>query len=78
MRIYLFKSESRRELRAFSDESSGAKLPVRFRPWRAFGVIGPDKDPPHGLSRDKIEAAIREIGFQLWRMTPKAKGEGEE
>jgi hypothetical protein len=71
MRIYVFKSEAKRELRAFSDDSSGIRLPER--PWRAFGVIGPGEDPPHGLPRDEIERAIWDVGFQLWRMTPKAK-----
>jgi len=73
MRIYIFKSDASKELRAFSDDPSGAKLPGRFRPWHAFGVIAPGKDPPHRLPRQPIERAIGECGFQLWRMTPKAE-----
>jgi hypothetical protein len=34
-------------------------------------MIAPDWDPPHNLSRDLIEAAIKEQGFQLWRMSKK-------
>jgi hypothetical protein len=37
MRIYIFKSDANKELRAFSDDPSGTKLPGRFRPWHAFG-----------------------------------------
>lgn len=68
MRIYIFKSEARPELRAFSDDRSGVKLPARFHPWHAFGAIAANNDPPHGFSRDEIERAIRDTGFQLWRM----------
>ena len=73
MRIYIFKSESRRELRAFASELSGDKLPKSHGPWTATGVIGPDKAPPHNLSRDAIEEAINTEGFQLWRLQKKAK-----
>jgi hypothetical protein len=68
MRIYIFKSDVSPELRAFSDDRSGVKLPARFRPWHAFGAIAANNDPPHGLVRDEIERAIKETGFQLWRM----------
>ena len=73
MRIYIFKSDADDDLRAFSDDPSGIKLPERFRPWHAFGAIAPGNAPPHGLPRDKIEQAIRDSGFQLWRMKVKAK-----
>lgn len=73
MRIYMFKSESRRELRAFAGDISGDKLPKNHGPWTATGVIAPGKAPPHDLSRDAIEGAIAADGFQLWRMKKKAK-----
>jgi hypothetical protein len=56
------------DLRAFSDDQEGNKLPTQFRPWHAIGVIRPESAPPHNLSRDVIEASIAKIGFQLWRM----------
>ena len=68
MRIYIFKSESRKELRAFAGNLIGDKLPKNYGPWTATGVIGPNKAPPHNLSRDTIEKAINAEGFQLWRM----------
>jgi hypothetical protein len=68
MRIYIFKSDARPELRAFSDDRSGAKLPASFRPWHAFGAVAADNDSPHGLDRNEIERAVRDTGFQLWRM----------
>ena len=72
MRIYVFKSEPNEGLRAFASDLAGAKLPAQFRPWHAIGIVGPDKDPPHRLSRKDIERAIDTHGFQLWRM--KASG----
>jgi hypothetical protein len=68
MRLYIFKSDAKSELRAFTADVSGSKLPPQFRPWHAIGVVRTDKDPPHGLSRETIESAIDTQGFQLWRM----------
>jgi hypothetical protein len=48
---------------------AGSQLPKQFGPWRAIGVIAPDRSPPHNLSRDVIEAVIKEQGFQLWRLS---------
>jgi len=68
MRIFIFKSDKSPDLRAFSGDQDGKKLPAQFRPWHAIGVIRPDLAPPHNLSRAVIEAAITNVGFQLWRM----------
>ena len=68
MRIFVFKSETNQELHAFAGELSGFKLPSQFKPWRATGAIAPDRKFPYNLSREAIEAAIREHGYQLWRV----------
>ena len=68
MRLYIFKSDAKSELRAFAADLTGSKLPDQFRPWHAIGIVGPGKDPPHRLSRRDIERAIETHGFQLWRM----------
>jgi hypothetical protein len=72
MRIFIFKSEAKEELRAFAADAEGSRLPDQFRPWHAVGVVAPDKEPPHRFARADIENAIKEHGFQLWRMKPKA------
>jgi len=72
MRLYIFKSDLNTELRAFTGDLAGSKLPDQFRPWHAIGAVGPDNPPPHNLSRDTIEKAIATSGFQLWRVKPKA------
>jgi hypothetical protein len=71
MRIFIFKSEARSDLHAFSGDLDGYRLPKQFSPWRAVGAIAPDRDPPHELSREVIETAIKTHGFQLWRMSKK-------
>jgi hypothetical protein len=48
---------------------AGSQLPKQFGPWRAIGTIAPGQNAPHNLSRDVIEAAIKEQGFQLWRFS---------
>jgi hypothetical protein len=68
MQIFIFKSDKSPDLRAFSDDQDGNKLPAQFRPWRAIGIIRPESAPPYNLSRAVIGAAINSVGFQLWRM----------
>ena len=71
MRIYIFKSETRSDLRAFAGDLMGSKLPENHGPWTATGAIGPDKAPPHNFSRAAIESAIGAAGFQHSRVSKK-------
>jgi hypothetical protein len=69
--IYIFRSETKSELRAFAGDVQGSKLPDQFRPWHAIGVVNPGKALPHAFSRSTIEDAIETQGFQLWRFKSK-------
>lgn len=71
MRLFIFKSEPRPDLRAFGADLVGSQLPKQFAPWRAIGAVAPTGALPHKLSRDLIEAAVKTQGFQLWRMKQK-------
>ena len=71
MRIYIFKSETRAELRAFAGDPSGNTLPKNHGPWTATGIVSPTNAPPHNMSREAIEGAIESHGFQMWRMAKK-------
>jgi hypothetical protein len=55
MRIYIFKSETRKDLRAFAGDLAGSRLPQNHGPWTATGAIGPDSAPPYNFSRDAIQ-----------------------
>lgn len=72
MRIYIFKSGTRKRLNAFAGDPAGSKLPKSHGPWTATGVVAADRPPPHNLPRDAIEEAIEAEGFQLWRVSRKA------
>jgi hypothetical protein len=72
MRIFTFKSEAKPHLRAFAGDLAGNQLPQQLGPWHATGTIAPSQNPPHNLSRDVIEAAIKDRGFQLWRLSKPA------
>ena len=73
MRTYIFKSETRKDLRAFAGDLTGSRLPQNHGPWTATGAIGPDSAPPYNFSRDAIEEAIDVEGFQLWRFVEKTE-----
>jgi hypothetical protein len=66
--LFMFKSQSREGLHAFTGDRAGEQLPRRFRPWKAQGMIDRNHAPPHALSRLAIEQSIRDSGFQLWRI----------
>jgi hypothetical protein len=68
MRLYIFRSEVKTDLRAFASDSTGSKLPTKFAPWTGIGVVASDRAPPHGFSRAQIENALNGEGFQLWRL----------
>ena len=72
MRIFIFKSDTNAELRAFGGDLAGTQLPSQFKPWRVIGAVAPGRDPPYNLSRDVIEKAIDGQGFQLFRVGKKA------
>jgi len=73
MRIYIFKSETRKGLLAFAGDLAGSRLPQQLGPWTATGAVGPEKAPPHKFSRAAIEEAIDANGFQLWRLAKKTE-----
>jgi hypothetical protein len=58
MRIYIFKSETRKELRAFAGDPMGSKLPQNHGPWTVMGggrAASGQKDGSQNLIRPMIE-----------------------
>jgi len=74
MRLFMFKSESNRELHAFAADPGGRQLPSRHGPWTAVGVVRDDSEPPHNMSRVVIEKSITDQGFQLYKKRIPAAG----
>jgi hypothetical protein len=73
MRLFIFKSDGNKELRAFAGDLTGSRLPQRHGPWHAIGAVAPEAKLPHKFEREPIERAIEEHGFQMWRFKPVAK-----
>jgi len=69
MQLYMFKSQGD-DLHAFAGDADASKLPSRFAPWQADGVVKDGAPPPHSFSRFRIENAIKMNGYQLWRLKP--------
>ena len=66
-KLFMFRSGKTAALHGFASDPNGTRLPPKFAPWGAIGVVRPDQRPPHGLSRSAIELGIAANGYQLWR-----------
>src|SRR5215831_13175754 len=68
MRIYIFKSETRKGLHAFAGNPMGSKLPQNHGPWTVTGVVGPDRAPPHNFSlmRSKKQSMLKGFSSGGW------------
>src|SRR5688500_12251218 len=62
---YLFQSGSATDLRCFTDEALGSKLPAEDGPWALVRKIDPEDEWPHDVSRKIVAVAVRENGFFL-------------
>ena len=63
---YVFRSGGSADLRAFTDEVSGEKLPAADGPWSLEQTISPDEEWTLGISRAVVATGILENGFYLW------------
>ncbi len=70
MRIFIFKSEARTDLRAFGGDLAGLQLPDKFKPWRVVGAIAPNQEFPYKYRGLTLK---RRLGFQLFRLKEKTK-----
>ncbi|TCR65461.1 PRC-barrel domain-containing protein [Bosea sp. BK604] len=67
MRTYrLFQAANSPDLRGFTDEPTGARLPVDLGPWTLVQEIQPDGTWTPAISRAVVAAGIIENGFYLW------------
>jgi hypothetical protein len=63
---YVFRSGSSADLRGFTDDAAGEKLPVEDGPWSLEKTILPDEEWTLGISRAVVATGILENGFYLW------------
>jgi hypothetical protein len=77
MRLFIFKSDSNTNLRAFTGDLAGQHLPSQFKPWHAIGAVADDAAMPHRFEREPIEREITARGYQLWRFKDKSKSQSD-
>jgi hypothetical protein len=63
---YVFQSSSAADLRGFTDEPSGHKLPPEDGPWVLTQQINPDEEWKLDISRAVVASGIIENGYFLW------------
>ena len=63
---YIFQSGSAPDLRGFTDDASGSKLPAEDGPWALVQQIKPDEEWALEISRAVVATGIIENGFYLW------------
>jgi hypothetical protein len=71
MRLFIFTSQAKPTIHAFSADSSGSKLPEKLAPWTFTRMLGSRQGLPHNLSREAVERGINLEGYQLWRLKAK-------
>jgi hypothetical protein len=63
---YVFQSQTSPDLRGFTDDISGSKLPAEDGPWTFTREIAPDSEWDLGVSRAVVATGIMENGFYFW------------
>ena len=56
MRIFIFESEAKPDLRAFGGDLAGSQLPSQFKPCRAVGAVAPGQEVKVGEPLAIVEA----------------------
>jgi hypothetical protein len=74
---YLFQSQSAPDLRGFTDDASGNKLPAGNGPWTLTQQVDAEEKWTLPINRRVVAFGINENGFYLWGppqqgTTPKA------
>ena len=62
---HYFRSERRPDLHAFTDDSSGTKLPREEGPWRLVRTVDPGEGWTAAVDRSAVEAGVVLNGYFL-------------
>jgi hypothetical protein len=63
---HYFRSERRPGVHAFTDDSSGVKLPREDGPWRLVRAVDPGEGWTGAVDRSAVEAGITMNGYYLF------------
>ena len=72
--LYCFRSEKDEQLRGFTDDSTGSKLPAESGPWILDREMPAEGEWNHPASRAVVLAGIAENGFSLWDDPTRSQG----
>ena len=63
---YVFKAASSPDLRGFTYDPAGERLPAEHGPWTLVKEIGPDDEWTQDVSRAVVATGILDNGYYLW------------
>ena len=63
---YVFQAASSPELRGYTYDPTGERLPARYGPWTPIQQIGPDEEWTQDVSRAVVAGGILDDGYYLW------------
>jgi len=63
---YPFQSQNAPDVRCFTDDPSGSKLPAEHAPWTFTQEVGADRDWSLPINRRVVAFGINENGFYVW------------
>jgi hypothetical protein len=64
-RLYYFRSASKPDRHAFTDDEAGAKLPADEGPWRFVRTVAPDEGWTPAAEIEAVRAGVKLNGFFL-------------
>jgi len=63
---YVFQASGSPDLRGYSYDPAGERLPRQYGPWSLIQQIGPDEEWTQDVSRAVVAGGILDNGFYLW------------
>ena len=63
---YVFQAASSPDLRGYTYDPAGERLPAQYGPWTRVEEVGPDEEWTQDVSRAVVAAGILDSGYYLW------------
>ena len=63
---YVFQAANFPDLRGYTYDPAGERLPAQYGPWTLIQQIGPDEEWTQDVSRAVVAGGILDDGYYLW------------
>jgi len=63
---YVFRAATSPDLRAYTYDPAGERLPAQYGPWTLVQEVGPDEEWTQDVSRAVVAGGILDDGYYLW------------